>query len=145
MIYEPLPIISKNFPNIVIPLIDSVRYNIDVVVFDWRFYRNDPANYVSLFNSAIARACARGVVVRALVQNAGVVENLKAIGCDARLLNSKRILHTKMMLLDRKSVIIGSHNYTQHAFTSNEEASIYVTLPAGENELQTYFNNLFGL
>lgn len=145
MEYEPLPIISKDFPKVVIPLLDSALYSIDIIVFDWRFYRNDPSNPVSLFNTAIARAVRRGVAVRCLVQNDGVVENLKTLGCDARKLNSKRILHTKLLIVDKKRVIIGSHNYTQNAFSSNHEASIFVVLSEEKNALVEYFNNLFGL
>lgn len=145
MEYEPLPIISKDFPNVVIPLIDSADDNIDIVVFDWRFYKNDPANPVSLFNQAIARACARGVTVRCLVQNDGVVDNLKKLGCYARKLESKKILHTKLLIIDRVRIIIGSHNYTQHAFSSNHEASIFVVMKDENNGLVQYFNNLFGL
>lgn len=143
MEYEPLPIISKDFPKIVIPLLDKAKHSIDIIVFDWRFYKNDPASSVSLFNLAIARACRRGVSVNCLVQNDGVVDNLKALGCNAKKLNSKRILHTKLLIIDKVYVIIGSHNYTQHAFTSNEEASIFVELSNENNGFVEYFNNLF--
>jgi len=145
MEYEPVPIISKDYPRIVIPLIESALYSIDIVVFDWRFYKNDPANSVSLFNTAIAQAVRRGVRVRCLVQNLDVVNNLKAIGCEARQLQSKRILHTKLLIVDKKRVVIGSHNYTQHAFTSNHEASIFVVLSDEKNGLVEYFDNLYGL
>lgn len=145
MEYEPLPIISKDFPSVVIPLIDSAKYAIDIVVFDWRFYKNDPANVVSQFNTAIARAVRRGVSVRCLVQSANVVNDLKQIGCWAKKLESVRILHTKLLIIDKKRIIIGSHNYTQRAFTSNHEASICVDLKDENNSLVQYFNNLFGL
>jgi phosphatidylserine/phosphatidylglycerophosphate/cardiolipin synthase-like enzyme len=143
--YEPLPIISKDFPKVVIPLIDSAKFSLDIVVFDWRFYKNDPSNPVSEFNISIARAVRRGVNVRCLVQSDSVVDNLKNIGCWAKKLQSKRILHTKLLIIDKKRIIIGSHNYTQHAFTSNHEASIYVELKEENNQLVEYFNNLFGL
>lgn len=145
MDYEPIPIISSDFPKIVIPLIASALFSIDIVVFDWRFYKHDPAHAVSQFNIAIANAVKRGVNVRCLVQNASVMQNLKNIGCNARQLQSKRILHTKLLLIDKKKCIIGSHNYTQHAFTSNHEASIFVNLASEKNGLVEYFNNLFGL
>jgi len=145
MEYEPLPIISKDFPKIVIPLIDQAVHALDIIVFDWRFYKNDPASAVSLFNQAIARACKRGVIVKCLVQNDGVVDNLKILGCNAKKLQSKKILHTKLLIIDKKNVVIGSHNYTQHAFTSNEEASIYVKLENENNTLVQYFNNLFAI
>lgn len=143
MDYEPLPIISKDFPKVVIPLIDSAIDTIDVIVFDWRFYPNDIASPVSLFNQAIARACSRGVKVRCLVQNDGVVDKLKTLGCKAKKLNSKKILHTKLLIVDKCRIIIGSHNYTQHAFTSNEEASIFVVMKDRDNGLVQYFDNLF--
>lgn len=145
MEYEPLAIISKDFPKVVIPLIDSAKHNIDIIVYDWRFYKNDPASPVSLFNQAIARACRRGVRVRCLVQNDGVVDRLKELGCDARRLNTKKILHTKLIILDRLGIIIGSHNYTQHAFSSNHEASIFIKMADEKNGLTEYFNNLFGI
>lgn len=145
MQYEPLPIISKNFAKTVIALIDGAKHSLDIVVFDWRFYVHDPANPVSLFNASIARAVRRGVAVRCLVQNDGVIDLLRSIGCDARKLHTKRILHTKLIIIDRIGIVIGSHNYTQHAFSSNHEASIYVTMGDINNGFVEYYNNLFGL
>lgn len=145
MDYEPLPIISNDFVRIVIPLIDTVQYSIDIIVYDWRYYKNEPACAVSLFNNSIARACRRGVRVRCLVQNGAILEYLKILGCDARKLPTGRILHTKLLILDNSGTIIGSHNYTKHAFESNFEASIFVKIPAENNAFVQYFNNLFGL
>ncbi len=145
MEYEPLPIISKDFPKVVIPLIDSALHSIDIIVFDWRFYKHDVASPVSLFNMAIARACRRGVIVSVLVQSPNTVDRLKELGCNARQLSTKRILHTKLLIVDNVKIIMGSHNYTQHAFTSNHEASIYVVMKDDNNGFKQYFNNLFGL
>jgi phosphatidylserine/phosphatidylglycerophosphate/cardiolipin synthase-like enzyme len=145
MDYEPVPIISKEYPTLVIPLLDSALYSIDIVVFDWRFYKNAPDRSITLFNNAVARAVARGVRVRCLVQNESVVRSLKQIGCDARMIQSKRILHTKLLIVDKNKVVLGSHNYTQSAFESNYEASIFVVLASKQNALVQYFDNLFGL
>lgn len=145
MDYEPIPIISNDFPKVVIPLLDSAMHAIDIIVFDWRFYKHDPACSVSQFNMAIARAVQRGITVRCLVQSAAVVNQLKLIGVKARMIHTKRILHTKLLMVDGKKVIIGSHNYTQNAFTNNHEASLFVVLANAVNGLTEYFNNLYGL
>jgi phosphatidylserine/phosphatidylglycerophosphate/cardiolipin synthase-like enzyme len=145
MDYEPLPIISQDFVKVVIPLIERAVNSIDIIVFQWKFYRKGQDNNCSQFNSAIARAVIRGVKVRCLVQQQSAVDELKKFGCKARQLHSKRLLHTKLMIIDKKSVIIGSHNYTQHAFSSNYEASIFVELKSENNTLVQYFNNLYGL
>ena len=143
MDYEPLPIISSDFPKVVIPLIQNAKHSIDIIVFDWRFYRDDPSNAVSQFNIAINSACRRGVNVRCLVQSSNVVNLLKQLGVNAKELHSKRLLHVKLLIVDKKSIIIGSHNYTQSAFSSNHEASILVQMPDENNALVQYFNNLF--
>jgi phosphatidylserine/phosphatidylglycerophosphate/cardiolipin synthase-like enzyme len=142
---EPIAIISKDFPKLVIPLIDSAHSSIDIIIYDWRFYKHDPASSVSMFNSAIIRAVKRGVIVRCIVHNPAVLDILKSFGCQARILYSKKILHTKLTIIDNQSIIIGSHNYTQHAFNTNHECSVFFKMSLEENEFVKYFNNLFGL
>ena len=79
------------------------------------------------------------------MQNKSVVSRLQAMGCKARFLESHRVLHTKLLIIDSVRVVLGSHNYTESAFSSNYEASIFVRLKDRENTLVQYFNNLFGL
>lgn len=142
---EPLAILAKEFPEVVIPLIDSADFTIDIIVYDWRFYLNDPANPVSLFNTAIIRAVKRGVQVRCLVNNSTALDTLKNMGCWAKDLYSAKVLHTKLLIVDKRSIILGSHNYTQNAFSSNHECSVFFKLKREENAFVEYFNNLFGL
>lgn len=145
MDYEPLPIISQDFSKVVVPLIDDTVNSIDIIVYHWRFYRGSLSNPVTDFNDAIIRAVNRGVRVRCLVQDANAVNRLRAMGCEARKLNTKRLLHCKLLILDKNHVVMGSHNYTQHAFSSNYEASIYFILKDLNNALVQYFDNLFNL
>jgi len=138
-------LIAQRFPKVVIPLLNEAKESIKIIVYDWRFYNTQPSHAVSLFNMAIARACGRGVSVRALVSSDTVIENLKKIRCEAKRVHSKKLLHTKMLLIDDKLVIIGSHNYTQNAFSLNHEASILVELENNENDFTKYFNALWGV
>lgn len=141
----PKAIISKQFPEIVIPLIREAKESIDIIVYDWRFYKNDPANPVSLFNSAIIDKSKKGVKVRCVVNSDGVKQTLNLLGCQAKVLDTKKVLHTKLIIIDKKIVVIGSHNYTQHAFCSNFEASALFELPTQDNDFVKYFDNLYGL
>jgi len=142
---QPIAIIADKFPTLVIPLLDSAEETIDIVVYDWRFYKNQPANPVSLFNTALSRAVKRGVVVRCLVSSDVVVDQLNKIGCRARRLHSEKMLHTKMLLIDSLKLVIGSHNYTQNAFSRNEEASVFVNMASIDNDFVKYYNNLYGV
>jgi len=142
---QPVAIIAQDFPRVVIPLVESAKESIRIIVFDWRWYPSVQGSQVSKFNQAICDAVKRGVRVQCLVNNAGVIARLLAAGAEARMLHSKKMLHTKMLLVDGRKIVIGSHNYTQHAFTMNEEASILVDLETEDNQFVQYFNALFGL
>jgi phosphatidylserine/phosphatidylglycerophosphate/cardiolipin synthase-like enzyme len=142
---NPVAIIGSQFPKIVIPLVQNAKKSIRVIIFDWRWYPIVGGSSVSQFNSAVVSAVTRGVSVRALVNNNAVAERLKSHGCEARLSYSKKMLHTKMLLIDDTLLVIGSHNYTQHGFELNDEASVLVDLEAVQNDFVTYFENLWGV
>ena len=117
-------IIGREFPDKVIPLIDNAKKSIKIVVFDWRWYPNDPAAAVQLFNQSFVRAIRRGVSVRVVCNIGDIFQHLQSIGAQCRKTISGNIVHSKMMIIDDEFLVIGSHNYTQHAFTMNREISL---------------------
>ena len=116
--------IGKEFPAKVIPLINSAKRSIRAVVFDWRFYVNQPAHPVQLFNTALLLAKARGVDVRIVTNIDAVVQMFRSQNVDAKRPISKNLMHAKMMILDDEICVMGSHNYTQSAFSLNHEISV---------------------
>jgi len=145
MLAQPVAIIARKYPDIVIPLVDSAKGSIRILAFDWRFYPSVEGSSVSRFNAAVLRAAARGVAVRALVNNDAIVQALRARGCEARRLNSMKLLHAKMLLIDDTKLIIGSHNLTKNAFSLNEELSVLVELPEDCTAFGKYFDDLYGV
>lgn len=142
---QPVSIIANQFPRVVIPLVESALQSINIIVFDWRWYPTINGSEVSKFNQAICEAAKRGVEVKCLVNNIAVRDRLLAAGCQAKVLHSRKLLHTKMLLVDGDRLVIGSHNYTQSAFGSNEEASVLVKMSERDNDFLKYFNNLWGV
>lgn len=142
---SPTAIIASDYPKIVVPLVEAATRSIDIIIYDWRWYPTVSGSSVSRFNDAIVAASRRGVDVRALVSSEAVLARLKGHGISARLLHSKKLLHTKMLLLDRTGLVIGSHNFTQNAFSYNEEASVFVSLGSEDNSFVKYFDTLWGL
>lgn len=136
-------IIGKEFPLKVCPLVDQARQNINIIVYDWRWYQNDPGNSVQVFNQAIVRAVRRGVKVRAIVNSNTILKTLKDVGCDARCILSKKLVHAKLIIFDEKSVVLGSHNFSQSAFTLNQEVSVFLPDFSDTPRLLEYFNSLW--
>ena len=93
----------------------------------------------------LQRAASRGVRVRAIVASEVLRQQLQFAGVEAKVLYADRLVHAKMMLLDEQVAVIGSHNYTQSAFTKNLEISVVVKFAAKENDLSKYFSGLWGI
>ena len=138
-------IIGKEFVDKVIPIIEKATTSIKVIVYDWRLYPNDPSHPVSRLVLALKGAVERNVDVQVLLSNDAVRQQLSAFGFDCKRLYSDKLVHAKMMLIDDRYAIIGSHNYTQNAFQMNLELSVALDLFTPENELRDYFNNIWPL
>jgi len=138
-------IIGDQFPQIIIPAIENSRVSLDVVMYDWRWYPQDPGAITQKFNQAIVRAVRRGVRVRAIVNNNDIVNTLKSVGCQARKLPIKNLVHSKLMIIDSRFFVTGSHNYTQHAFTQNIELSLFGDDDVVVSELTQFFVRLFSM
>jgi hypothetical protein len=72
--------------------------------------------------TALEAAAARGVEVKIIVDEESPVKDVK--GCDVRVCHFYKLYHTKFLIVDKYVVFIGSHNFTNAAFTANREASI---------------------
>lgn len=138
-------ILGKQFPLKVIPLIDKAKNSIKIVVFDWRWYPNDPANPVQLFNQAIVRAIRRGVKVDVVSNCDDVLKILREQGCRAVKPGTKNLVHAKFLIFDDKDLVIGSHNFSQSAFTMNFEVSTLIEDCLDISTYIKFFNSLIQL
>ena len=140
---ENQTIISRDFPKKVTPLIKNAKKSIEIIVFDWGWYPDEIGEPIQIFNNAIFNANKHGVVVRAIVQKRLISAILRNLNIKAKILHSSKLLHIKLMIIDSKIAILGSHNYTKNAFNVNHEVSIMIHDEKSILELQGYFNNLF--
>ena len=134
---------GREYPKKVIPLINEAKNSIDIVVFDWRWYANDVGSLAHQFNQALVQSARRGVKVRALVNSETIVNQLRGVKIYAKKFISKHLLHCKIMIIDEKLVITGSHNYSQAAFNTNYEFSVLINDVDFTKKTLEYFNNLY--
>jgi len=140
---EVKPILGGEFPKYVLPYINAAQNSIEIIIFDWRFYPTDPACSCQQFNNAIVLAAKRAVQVRVVTNCGSVADFLRKAGIKVKKPISNRLLHSKLMIIDGKHLIIGSHNYTQNAFTSNVESSVILESCDDLTSFRQYFNSLF--
>lgn len=136
-------IIGSQFPVLVSSLINDAKQSIDIIVYEWRYYPQDPGCVAQKFNESVIQAARRGVKVRALVHYAQILKYLRQNQVEAKQLNTEKLLHCKILIIDDKIAIVGSHNYTQNAFTINFELSMLFAIDESNNDIITFFNNLW--
>lgn len=136
-------LIGSEFVERLIQIFDLSKRTIEVVVFDWRWYPTEPAGDVGRFNAAIGRAAARGVKVRAIVNNDDIANRLREIGVEVRRLTTKKLVHVKLIVVDEKTAVLGSHNFTSQAFAMNLEASVVLDGEKYPPRLREFFENLW--
>lgn len=136
-------IIANQYVKKVVPLIESAKDSIDICVFDWRWYANDVGELCQKFNQSIVSAVRRGVKVRALVNSEEIAAPLRKVGLAVKVHNSARLLHLKMMIIDQKIVVTGSHNYSKSAFNTNYELSVILSDNFDVFEFSNFFQTLW--
>ncbi len=141
----PKVLIGSEFVDASCVLLSRARESVDIVVYDWRVGIGHTSEPVKQFTNAVAGARLRGCKVRVLVNNDGVREYLSRLGLECKRLYSASLVHAKMLLIDRQIAVVGSHNYTQGAFTMNLEVSLAVDLGDTDNELAAYFDRIWPL
>jgi len=136
-------LICREFARQVIPLIQNAKKSIDIIVYNWLWYPNEIGSKIQNFNQAIVQANRKGIEVKAVVQKTLIAEILRHEKIKVRKIESSRILHTKLMIIDDAIAILGSHNYTMNAFNINYEVSVIIHDPKIVSELKEYFSNFF--
>lgn len=138
-------IIGKNYTKQVIPLIESAKKSIKIVVYDWRWYENEPANACQLFNASIVRARKRAVSVQACVNSDSIAKPLRENDIEVKIPVSKNLMHTKFLIIDDSILVMGSHNFSESAFTTNFETSVIIDDPLQINDFIVLFHSLWEL
>lgn len=119
--------------------IDYAEQSIDVVMY-LCVLRDEVQDWQAVYEAleALVRAQRRGVAVRVVFSgevfdknDSGVAAfNRKARdfllrhGVRAKVFDGSRMLHSKIVIIDRRISIVGSHNWTYSAFTKNLETSL---------------------
>lgn len=75
-------------------------------------------------------------------ENQRVASRLKSRGARVMYLSDSRCVHAKILLIDGRSVLVGSHNWKQSAFERNFELSLFTDEPRAVREI---YNILIGL
>lgn len=138
-------VIGKEYPEKVGRLVDVAKTSIEILMFDWRWYKDDISHPLQIFNQKLVRAVRRGVKIRVITNFAELVDMLNTLGFDAKVWSKANLLHSKLIIIDGEIVVSGSHNLTGNAFCSNLETSVIFHETALAKNFIEYFENIWPL
>jgi phosphatidylserine/phosphatidylglycerophosphate/cardiolipin synthase-like enzyme len=127
------------FPAL-IKAIDEAQSEIFIAIFSFKtdMHKN---SYPDRILGHLAQAAKRGVKVTVIMEIAGrgddelsmqnkqTGELLEAKGVKVYFDSPRKTTHTKLIVIDERLVILGSHNWTQSALKHNNEISILLERP----------------
>jgi phosphatidylserine/phosphatidylglycerophosphate/cardiolipin synthase-like enzyme len=134
-------VIGNEYARKVIPIIKAATAKISVVMYEWKWYSHEHAGGVEDLNLAILERARSGVKVTVLLNiesqghaitriNSRTASFLQQRGVQVKFGTIGTTTHAKMVIVDDRFVVLGSHNFSKGAFSRNQECS--VLLEGGE-------------
>lgn len=123
------PVVNREYLPTVLDLINAATNSIEFLQLE---VHDDRA--VQAIEAALAAAVKRGVRVRGLLDdgvdfNAAAIERLLALGVEAKLDTPAKMLHSKLVVVDGRIVLLGSTNWTGNSMGNNNETNVRLDDP----------------
>jgi phosphatidylserine/phosphatidylglycerophosphate/cardiolipin synthase-like enzyme len=126
----------------------------DIVICAYLFKTLEGARgYPEQILRSLSAAVKRGVRVRAVMElsqesgdllrtNSATAMRLKEAGIKVCPDPQDRVTHAKLVVIDGRYLLVGSHNLTQSALRYNHEASVWIDSPALAREVLDYLDSV---
>jgi len=146
-----IPIVNDNYFNVTFNEISNAKKSIDIILYEFKWY--DSNNSVVKMRNALISAVQRNVSVRLFIDRTNYRDQETELSKENRktgnYLSSKGIqvkydewtqtTHDKLLIIDKETIILGSHNWGYSAFERNNEASVLIK----DKKIAEYYTNYF--
>lgn len=143
---------DEEYYSVLQSMIGRAVFSIDVSIFLFKT-TNSTRNRANALVEDLIAARKRGVIINILFEKSGydpklnkenqkVAERLQKHGVRVRFDSEKTTTHTKIVVIDRRYSLVGSHNFTGSALSYNHEASLLVDNQALANQLLDYMRGI---
>lgn len=135
-------------------LIQKAEESIDIASFKIEMSNKPRGQKLMGFFLILAEKAAEGVNVRVITNkrqqkthipnsNTYAIKLLKQNRIYVRQPNRDRICHAKILIVDKKKAIIGSHNLSVRSCSNNLEVSVLILNPQTAATIDTFFDHVW--
>jgi len=146
---SPVILTNENFFPALVEAIDDAQNEIIMSIFSFKAGKYK-RSYPDRIAGHLIRAVKRGVKVTVVlettdnqsdalnIQNRETGSYLQDNGIMVIFDSPRKTTHTKLIVIDRKKVFLGSHNFTQSALKYNNEISVLLHSPELAGHARSY-------
>ncbi len=141
---------DRDYYRVASELIRSAGECVCLAVFIAKYDPDDPVDPANDLLRLLAEKAREGVEVRVLVDDVTAerypetLQLLSSSGAEVRLDPSPRTtMHAKLLIVDRRVVLVGSHNWSEAALSYNWEASVLTGDPRVVESAVEWFEKLW--
>ena len=114
-----------------------------MTVYNWGHYPGDLGSPISLITRKILLFAQSGGRVKILTTDRDCYNRLKDFNVKIKIPRDVKTMHTKAIVFDDQGLLLGSHNLTNSAMQSNNEASLYTSDYEAVAGFTQYFDTLW--
>jgi len=135
-------LVGREYPDELLQTIQNCKTSLKILMYDWRWYSHQPGTRIQKVSAEIIKAKNRAVDVRVILNFRSIVPILKRHNIKVFEKDFSKKMHIKVVVVDDKIALIGSHNLTVNGFELNHEMSIITDDEIIVSRCSQYFNNL---
>ena len=143
-----LVINNQSYYEVALKLVQKANVSIYVIMYVLKYDPGDRADPANELVWALGNASARGVEVAVILEgsvavNQAAYDYFRAVGVNVTYDQAHVTTHCKLMIIDHRYVLVGSHNWTESALWYNNEASVLIISEEVARKEEEYFNKLW--
>ena len=143
------------YPEILVPILNAAAHTIEAFQYAWIWYRHSPRRRAHRIGLAVCSAARRGVKVRVILnreseknyltkKNTETATELGRAGAVVKTGMAGIADHAKFWIVDRKLLIVTSHNLSTRSCTSNSELGVVIESELAALDAMSYFERMWG-
>ncbi len=140
---EVIPITDRGYFEVLYRELKNAKSSIHIVSFEVKYYENYANSSMNLIVQELIKAKERGVDVKIVVDEFSEKDNAHEIliknGVEVKNDSKKTTTHSKLIVIDGETVILGSTNLSYYGLEKNHEANVLIR----DEKVADYFYRYF--
>lgn len=151
-----VPVLDRDYYDKALSLIRGADRTIHILMFELFYYPQHPESKTNILLQELVNAHRRGVNVKVCVEGGEDYlgedflrkqlrgyRYLKENGVEIRVDPKGVTSHAKLLIVDGRTVLLGSTNWSYHALEKNSETNVLVESPSLASSFEKYFNRIW--